>query len=95
MGDDFMLDGVDEVLAMFAPRQLRLGRMRHPDKAVAFQVPGAAGWTVGPGPAVASISAPVPDMYLGLWGRANLEDVALIEGDAAAALRVLRGPLTP
>ena len=95
MGDDFMLDGVDEVLAMFAPRQLRLGRMPHPDKAVTFHVPGAAGWTLGPGPAVASISAPVPAMYLGLWGRTNLEDVALIEGDADAALRVLRGPLTP
>lgn len=95
MGDDFMLDGVDEVLAMFAPRQLRLGRMPHPDKAVTFQVPGVTGWTLGPGPAVASISAPAPAMYLGLWGRTSLEDVAVIEGDAGAALRVLRGPLTP
>jgi uncharacterized protein (TIGR03083 family) len=95
LGDDFMLDGVDEVLAMFAPRQLRLDRMPHPDKAVTFQVPGAPGWTLGPGSAVASIAAPLPVMYLGLWGRSNLEDVALIEGDAAVALRVLRGPLTP
>ena len=95
LGDDFMLDGVDEVLAMFAPRQVRLGRMPRPDKAVTFQVAGAAGWTLGPGSAVASISAQLPAMYLGLWGRSNLEDVALIEGDAAVALRVLRGPLTP
>ncbi|SDL66019.1 maleylpyruvate isomerase family mycothiol-dependent enzyme [Arthrobacter sp. ok362] len=95
MGDDFMLDGVDEVLAMFAPRQLRLGRMPGPDKAVTFQVPGAASWTLGPGSAVASISAPLPVMYLGLWGRSSLEDAALIDGDATAALRVLRGPLTP
>ena len=60
-------------------------------------LPGAraASWTLGPGPAVASISAPLPVMYLGLWGRSNLERYALIEGDAAAALRVLRGPLTP
>ncbi len=93
--DDFMLDGVDEVLAMFAPRQLRLDRMPHPDKAVTFQVPGGAGWTLGPGSAVASISAPLSVMYLGLWGRSSLEDAALIEGDAAVALRVLRGPLTP
>ena len=93
--DDFMLDGVDEVLAMFAPRQLRLERMPHPDKAVIFQVPGAAGWTLGPGSAVASISAPLSVMYLGLWGRSSLEDDALIEGDAAVAVRVLRGPLTP
>jgi uncharacterized protein (TIGR03083 family) len=95
MGNDFMLDGVDEVLTMFAPRQVRLGRMPSPDKAVTFLVPGAAGWTLGPGPAVASISAPLPAMYLGLWGRSSLKDVALIEGDAAFALRVFRGPLTP
>ena len=95
LGEDFMLDGVDEVLAMFTPRQLRLDRMPPPDQGVSFQVPGATGWTIGPGPAVASITAPLPDMYMGLWGRANLEDVAVIEGDAAAARRVLRGPLTP
>jgi len=41
------------------------------------------------------ISAPLPVMYLGLWGRSNLAENAVIEGDAAAALRVLRGPLTP
>ena len=95
LADDFMIDGVDEVLAMFAPRQLRLDRMPPPDKAVTFQVPGTASWTLGPGAAVASISAPFPVMYLGLWGRSNLAESAVIEGDAAAALRVLRGPLTP
>ena len=95
LADDFMIDGVDEVLAMFAPRQLRLDRMPPPDKAVTFQVPGTASWTLGPGAAVASISAPLPVMYLGLWGRSNLAENAVIEGDAAAALRVLRGPLTP
>lgn len=95
LGEDFMLDGVDEVLAMFTPRQLRLERMPIPDHGVIFQVPGATGWTVGPNPAVASVTAPLRGMYMGLWGRANLEEVALIEGDAAAARRVLRGPLTP
>ena len=95
LGEDFMLDGVDEVVAMFAPRQLRLERMPHPDKAVTFQVPGATAWTLGPESAVASMSAPLPVMYRGLWGRSNLEETALIEGDAAVALRVLRGPLTP
>jgi hypothetical protein len=92
---DFMLDGVDEVLAMFTPRQLRLERMQQPEQAVSFRVPGAGSWIVGPEPAAASITAPLPDMYLGLWGRSNLEGAASIEGDAALALRVLRGPLTP
>lgn len=95
LDEDFMLDGVDEVLAMFTPRQLRLGRMPHPDQGVIFQVPGAAGWTVGPGPAVASITAPLRGMYLGLWGRSSLKEIAVIEGDDAAARRLLRGPLTP
>ncbi|GAA2143266.1 maleylpyruvate isomerase family mycothiol-dependent enzyme [Arthrobacter humicola] len=94
-GEDFMLDGIAEVLTMFTPRQLRLGRMTPPDKAVTFHVPGAASWTLGPGPAVASITAPAVGMYLGLWGRSKLEDTAIIEGDAAVALRVLQGPLTP
>ncbi|QCO98837.1 maleylpyruvate isomerase family mycothiol-dependent enzyme [Arthrobacter sp. 24S4-2] len=94
-GADFMLDGVDEVLAMFTPRQLRLERMQQPQQAVSFHVPGAGNWIVGPGPAAASITAPLPDMYLGLWGRSGLEGAAIIEGDAALALRVLRGPLTP
>ena len=34
-------------------------------------------------------------MYLGFGVDPTWQDSALIEGDAAAALRVLRGPLTP
>ncbi len=90
-----MLDGVDEVLAMFTPRQLRLERMQQPEKAVSFHVPGAGSWTVGTGPVAASITAPLPEMYLGLWGRSNLQATAVIDGDASLALGVLRGPLTP
>jgi uncharacterized protein (TIGR03083 family) len=95
LGEDFMLDGIDEVLAMFTPRQLRLKRMPHPEEAVTFHVPGATSWTLGQGAATASITAPLHGMYLGLWGRSNLADTAVIEGDAALALRVLHGPLTP
>ncbi len=40
LGADIMLDGVDEVLTMFTPRQLRLERMQQPEKAVSFHVPG-------------------------------------------------------
>ncbi|WP_211878027.1 maleylpyruvate isomerase family mycothiol-dependent enzyme [Pseudarthrobacter albicanus] len=94
-GEDFLLDGIDEVLAIFAPRQLRLERMPRPQGAVTFHVPGATSWTLGHGPATASITAPLHGMYLGLWGRSNLVDTAVIEGDAGLALRVLQGPLTP
>lgn len=95
LSEEFLLDGVDEVLTMFTPRQIRLERMPPPDKAVIFRVPGADGWTLGPGPAAATISATLPEMYIGLWGRSNLADTAVIKGDTGAALRVLRGPLTP
>lgn len=41
LADNFMLDGVDEVLAMFAPRQLRLDRMPPPGQSC--ELPGARG----------------------------------------------------
>lgn len=80
--------------------------MQPPEQAVSFRVPGAGGraagtgagagaWTVGSGTAAASVTAALPDMYLGLWGRSNLQEKAVIDGDAALALRVLREPLTP
>jgi hypothetical protein len=37
--EDFLLDGIDEVLGMFAPRQLRLQRMADPRQAVSFRLP--------------------------------------------------------
>ncbi|MCB5273072.1 hypothetical protein BJG92_00584 [Arthrobacter sp. SO5] len=94
-GKDFMIDGIDEVLTMFTPRQLRLERMPHPEAAVTFHVAGAGSWTLGQGTAAASITAPVQEMYLGLWGRSNLAASATIEGDTDLALSVLRGPLAP
>ncbi|MDQ0210333.1 maleylpyruvate isomerase family mycothiol-dependent enzyme [Arthrobacter bambusae] len=92
---DFLLDGIDEILTMFTPRQLRLGRMPQPEGAVTFEVAGAGRWKIGEGEAKASISSTPVGMYLGLWGRSNLAESASIEGDKALAVRVLRGPLTP
>ncbi|MDQ0866467.1 maleylpyruvate isomerase family mycothiol-dependent enzyme [Arthrobacter globiformis] len=93
--EDFLLDGIDEALAMFAPRQLRLQRMADPGKAVTFRVSGGTAWTVGNGGVAASVTATPREMYLGLWGRSSFSDIAVIDGDAGLALRVIRGPLTP
>ena len=93
--EDFMLDGVDEALAMFAPRQLRLQRMTAPERAVTFRVPGGTAWTFGTGDTAASVTAPLREMYLGLWGRSSLSGTAVLDGDADLALRAIRGPLTP
>ncbi len=94
-GEELMLDGIEEVLAVLAPRQLRLERMQAPPSAVSFHVPGIGQWKLGEGPAAASITAPMRGLYLGLWGRSDLAATAVIDGDASLALRVLRGPLTP
>lgn len=93
--EDFMLDGVDEVLGMFAPRQIRLGRMPEPGAAVTFHVPGAHSWTLGQGRVKASVTAPARSMYLGLWGRTDLTHAAAVEGDTALVAQVLNGALTP
>ncbi|MGN7252723.1 maleylpyruvate isomerase family mycothiol-dependent enzyme [Arthrobacter sp. SAFR-014] len=93
--EDFMLDGIDEALAMFAPRQLRLQRMTDPGKAVTFRVPGGTAWNFGAGEVAASVTAAPQEMYLGLWGRASLSGTAVLDGDVGLALRVIRGPLTP
>ena len=93
--EDFLLDGIDEALAMFAPRQIRLERMADPGKAVTFRIPHGTAWTVGSGDVKAEVSATPRDMYFGLWGRSNLSNTAAIDGDTELALRVIRGPLTP
>ncbi|MFE5835363.1 maleylpyruvate isomerase family mycothiol-dependent enzyme [Arthrobacter sp. NPDC056493] len=93
--EDFLLDGIDEALAMFAPRQLRLERMADPGRAVTFRVPDGTAWTFGTGDIAASVTAAPQEMYWGLWGRSSLSDKAVIDGDKGLALRVLRGPLTP
>lgn len=94
-GEEFLLDGIDEVLGMFAPRQLRLQRMADPGQAVVFRLPDGRTWTVGSRTVGASVAASPHDMYLGIWGRASLSDTAVITGDVDLAERFLRGPLTP
>ena len=93
--EDFLLDGIDEALAMFAPRQIRLQRMPAPGRAVTFRIPHGPAWTIGTGDVEAEVSATPRDMYFGLWGRSNLANTSAIDGDTDLALRVIRGPLTP
>ena len=95
LDEDFMVDGIDEVLTMMTPFQLRHKRMPPVEAAVTFNVPGAASWTLGEGPALASISAPLQEMYCGLWDRTNLANTSTLDGDTDLALRILQGPLTP
>ena len=89
------VDGVDEVITMFYPRQVRLGRTEsvpHPVEFTASDV--GRSWLVGDGDPIASVSAPARDLDLFLWGRLGLAHVTT-SGDEVALAEALRTKLTP
>lgn len=88
-------DGVEEVISMFYPRQVRLGRtdpVPHPVQFVASDVPST--WTLGEGPPVATVTASARELDLFLWGRIGLAHVTTA-GDDAKLAETLRTKLTP
>lgn len=95
------LDGVDEVLRMFLPRQVRLGRLAVVPTWVEL-VPAETGDPVAvvtgerSGPAVGSVSGPAEALLLLLWRRVPLTDPRLsVVGPRADVTAVLDRPLTP
>jgi uncharacterized protein (TIGR03083 family) len=95
------LDGVDEVVTMFVPRQVRLGRLVPPAHAVELRATaarrGVGPWRLGgDGPPEAVVAAPAATLLLLLWRRVPVDaDGVMIEGDEAAARKALTAPLTP
>ncbi|WP_426564677.1 maleylpyruvate isomerase family mycothiol-dependent enzyme [Angustibacter sp. McL0619] len=98
---DVAADGVDEVVSVFYPRQVRLGRRPPLGVALAFSPTDAGGPAVlGEGEAVASLSGPAELLLLGLWRRRDwgrlLDDgLVRLDGDAPAARAVLAQAHTP
>ena len=100
---DLALDGVDEVVTMFVPRQVRLGRLVPPPHVVelrAADAPSDIGpWRLfdGDGSAPdAVVAAPAATLLLLLWRRVPVAaDAVTVDGDGAAARQVLAAPLTP
>lgn len=101
------LDGIDEVVRMFFPRQVRLKRMEPLTRSLALEPADSPGtrWVLatdgaGPesgreAPAHATIRASAGDLLLLLWGRLELGSAqATVEGDAEAANRILGARLT-
>jgi hypothetical protein len=103
-------DGVDEVVRMFFPRQVRLGRTAQLTRSLALastDVPGR--WTLsgdgtgdgGAGPAAeATVTGPAQALVLLLWGRLDLDTTLAagtlhLDGDPEAARTVLAAALTP
>lgn len=99
---DLAADGVDEVVTVFFPRQVRFGRTEPLTAGVRLElsdVPGAswvlAGDGTDPGAAwSATVRGPAYDVLLALWGRAGLATLE-VTGDADAARVAFSGALTP
>jgi len=98
-------DGIDEVVTMFFPRQVRLSRIRPLDAAVRLEIDDIeaadlvlAGDGLQPhrGSIDATVRGRAEDLLLALWKRRPLEGAGLrICGDSTAAERVLSAALTP
>jgi uncharacterized protein (TIGR03083 family) len=92
------LDGVDEVVTMFFPRQIRLGRTAPPPVSLALAPDEGGRWIISgdhPDPA-ATVSGPAEALLLLLWRRVPLDDPGLtISGRRDQAEMVLTAALTP
>ena len=105
LDDTLARDGIDELISMFFPRQVRLGRIAPLAQALALEASGVpqrwvlAGDGTDPaaGPPVdATVSGPAEALLLLLWGRIGLDDPRLaLAGADVAAHAVLQQALTP
>ena len=103
------LDGVDEVVGTFFPRQVRIERCDPLPAALRLhpaEDPDGPGWLLAgdgtgdprdPGaPADVALHGPADALLLVLWHRLELDDERLrVEGDPALAADLLARPLTP
>ncbi len=102
------LDGVDEVVTIFFPRQVRLRRIAPLAASLALEPADGDGrrWVLagdgtgddsrGDAPAVATVAGPADALLLLAWGRVGLDDPRLaVAGDRAAAQSVIETALTP
>lgn len=87
-------DGVDEVLTVFLPRQVALGRTPRVEQPVALTATDTgAGWVVGDGEPTSHVQGPAASLLLLLWKRTSLEDRALqVDGDPSPTLALALTP---
>jgi len=98
----FAADGVDEVVTMMTPRQVRLGRIPPIEPGVGLvvaDVPSTSHVLSGDctdpdARTVATVTGTTEQLLLALWRRAGIEHLA-IDGDAAAARAAFALALTP
>lgn len=91
-------DGVDEVVTIFYPRQVRLGRQSPLTQTVELRTLDTdQRWNLGEnGSSVARLSASASDLLLLLWRRVRLDEVAAdVEGQRDAVTTMLAAAITP
>ena len=99
---DLAADGVDEVVTMFFPRQVRLQRippLEHGLMIELVDVADARYVLVGDGTdpdaaTVATLRGPSADVLLALWGRSDIDGLEVV-GDRATAQAILRSGIVP
>ncbi|MGL5809366.1 MAG: maleylpyruvate isomerase family mycothiol-dependent enzyme [Nocardioides sp.] len=94
-------DGIDEIVAMFWPRQVALGRATPPTTRLEIRTDTGSRWLIGDpehpgGPVVASVAGPAPALLLALWKRYPADHPELSwSGDAIAGREILALKLAP
>jgi uncharacterized protein (TIGR03083 family) len=98
---ELLLDGIDEILTMFLPRQVRLGRFDAPAQVVELRASDVDAEPfrlapAGDGERVGTVTAPAETLLLLLWRRQGPDTPGVrIDGDADAVRSLLALPLTP
>jgi uncharacterized protein (TIGR03083 family) len=96
-------DGVEEVVSLFFPRQVRLGRIPPLERSLAVAVDGGPSWVLHgdgtgepPGSPEAVVSGPADALVLLLWGRLTVDDRRVrVTGSSEAAAAVLGAGIVP
>jgi uncharacterized protein (TIGR03083 family) len=97
---DLALDGLDEAIRMFLPRQVRTGRCTVPDTRITVACAEGPRWGIAgdgaPERPVATVRGDAEALLLLLWGRTGPDDPRVaVEGDRTAVEAVLAAGLTP
>lgn len=98
LDDDTAADGIDEIVRMFYPRQVRLKRIEPLTESLEIRTTGRAPLHLGGGAGSpsAALAGPAPLVLLALWKRIALDSPGLtVEGDPHAAARIVASPITP
>jgi uncharacterized protein (TIGR03083 family) len=100
---ELAVDGVEEVVNLFFPRQVRLQRIPPLARSLTVAVDDGPTWTLHgdgtgepTGPADAAVTGPAEALVLLLWGRVGLTDPRLtVTGSREAAAAVLSAGIVP